>query len=90
MNKIVKHAAPQNFFADHFYSVESVTPEGNPFTFARIFHNKHGRTNMVPAAGHGFIAGGRNRSHVLKYAKTVDPQSDVAVFIERGYARRIR
>lgn len=85
MNKIVKHAAsPRNFFADHFFSVEAVTPEGAPFTFAAIYFNKHGRTNLVGVGNSKFYAGSKNRTAIKKYAATVNPDTTDKFFIISG------
>jgi hypothetical protein len=68
---------------DKAVAVESVTPEGNRYTFATIFRNKHGRSNLQRVGGSPglFLAGGKSHTAVLKYARTVDPNTTERVFI---------
>jgi hypothetical protein len=88
MNTVTKHPSPANRFAPTFYSVQSVTDEGAPYTFACIYHNKHGRTNLTGVGMSGrFYAGSSNRSSVVKYARTVRPDTTERVFIDRGIPR---
>lgn len=89
-NKIVTHASEElekngrSLFAREWLSVEAVTEEGAPYTFATIFHSKHGRTNMCGVGNSKFYAGGRSRTAIRKYAAKVDPNTEVKVFISAG------
>lgn len=78
MNKltVTPFANPDSMFKPTFIAVQGIV-DGNPATIAAIFHNKHGRHNLVPVGGHGFYAGSRNLSLLKKYAKDFDPQHGV-------------
>jgi hypothetical protein len=67
---------------DKALAVESVTAEGAPYTFATIFRNKHGRTNLSRVGVPDFLAGGKSHASVVKYARTLDPNTSAKVFIE--------
>lgn len=88
MNKLVTHQAVElsnrSLFATTFTSVETVTDEDAPFTFAVIFHNKHGRTNLSRVGGPGFLAGAKSKRAVMAYAKVVDPNTTEGVFLDGG------
>lgn len=90
MNKVVKMELSQArrarlAFPDQAYAVESVTAEGLPYTFATIYKNKHGRTNLCKIGnGRAFIAGSKNGASVRTFAKVVSPDTDKRYFIERG------
>jgi len=91
MNKLVVHQSPPNRAHPTFVSVETVTDEGAPFTFAVIYRNKHERSNLIAATGlYGrFYAGGRSQHDIEKYAETVDPNTNKQYFIERGKLREL-
>jgi hypothetical protein len=86
MNKLVTHKSGPNMFHPTFVSVETVTAEGAPYTFAVIYRNKHERSNMISATGRygRLYAGGRSQHAVEAYAKTVDPNNEETYFIEAG------
>lgn len=87
---VVPFADPSTKFWPTFIAVEGVSEDGYPCTFARIFHNKHGRHNLVRVAGlEQFMAGSRSKSAVMRYAATVDPATTVKVFIDRGVVREV-
>lgn len=88
MNTIVTHASPATYFHPTWQSVEAISTDGAPFTFAKIYRNKHGRTNLCGIDGR-FIAGGKGAKAVEKYARTVDPATTRKVFIERGEIREV-
>lgn len=75
---------------DKAFAVQAVTEEGAPYTFARIFRNKHGRTNLSRVGVPEFLAGGKSHAAVVKYAKALDPNTTAKVFIEsRGIIRNV-
>lgn len=81
MNKLVVHQSPRTYFHPTFVSVQSVTEEGAPYTFAVIYRNKHRRFNLIGVAGQ-FYAGSTSQRAVEKYAKKVDPSTTEKYFIE--------
>lgn len=74
---------------DKAFAVQALTEDGRPYTFATVFRNKHGRTNMSRVGIPDFLAGGKSHTKVLKYALTVDPNTTEKVFIEAHGIRRI-
>lgn len=75
---------------DKAFAVVAVTAEGNEYTFATIFKNKHGRTNLNRIGGFGrFLAGAKGFKRVADYAKHVAPDSTVQVFLDGGVVRVI-
>lgn len=82
-NTITMHVAPLTSFSPTFYSVQAISADGAPYTFAVIHRNKHGRSNLTGVGRSGrFIAGGRSARAIEKYARTVDPNTTRRVFIE--------
>jgi hypothetical protein len=68
---------------EHAYTVQAVTEEGAPYTFATIFRNKHGRTNMSRVGTNmGFMAGCDDQEALEAYARSIDPASTAKVFLE--------
>lgn len=93
MNKLVK-VAPSRINPRHvpnLIAVESVTPEGHPYTWATIIKNKHGRVNLsrVGSCGRSFLAGGKNSADVQKYARTLPQDTETQVFIHRGRVEQV-
>jgi hypothetical protein len=88
MNKLIKINPTDMRYGlahpDKAFAVESVTAEGAPYTFATIFRNKHGRTNLSGIGCLRFMAGSNAHKAIEKYAKTVDPNTTAKYFIERG------
>ncbi len=80
MNTIETHKSGPHSFAPTFKSVQGVTDEGAPYSFARIHRNKHGRTNCVGVVL-GFFAGSRSQRAVEKYAKFMNPEQSFGVFL---------
>lgn len=85
MNKLIvtPFPNPAHYFKPTFIAVQG-NVEGNVATVAAIYHNKHGRHNLVaPGRLGGFYAGSRNLSLLKKYAKDFDPAD--GVFLDKCY-----
>ena len=74
---------------DKAFAVETLTEDGRPYTWARIFRSKHGRTNMGRVGEGGFLAGSKSHRDIIKYAKTLSPDTTAKVFIVAGRIRGI-
>lgn len=81
--RVVPFSNPQRMFKPTFIAVEGISEDGYPCTLAVIYHNKHGRHNLMNAAGGGFYAGSKNLGLVKKYAK--DFSIDDGVFLDSAY-----
>jgi hypothetical protein len=91
MNKLVtvNFKDPSTKFQPTFVAVEGVTEEGFPVTFAVIYRNKHGRSNMIRIGTQAFLAGGKGAVAVRKHAVQRRMDDHGQFFIERGVARSI-
>src|SRR5262245_16902826 len=83
--KVIPFKNPERMFKPTFIAVQGMTAEGTEATIGVIYHNKHGRHNLMHPGGHGFLAGSRNLSLVKRYAKTMKPDTQDGVFLDSTY-----